>query len=574
MTGREGPARRLVGYASIALMGGILLALAANFFLAARQSINWDEFNFLSQVHAYLRGDLVDRLQTLHVHLFAGLPDVSPNEADQIVAARRVIAVVAAANALLIYGIARRFVDRPAALFGLCAYLGMSFVVDNGTAFRTDPMATFLALLACFAVLRKPGGTLGAAIAGAVMAVAMMVTVKSIFYVGTLGLLFLAMGATWRERFSLCFAAALAGAPILALLYGAHADSLAAARDVVPLAGLGSTGNKMFIADGLFPRWLDWLAGVIANPFLWASAIAGAVLSWRTLRRDADPARRREARTLLVLALPLLTPLIYRNAFDYYYVFILPPAAWLAGIAYQRLRLVALQPAGRFAARLLVVVVALQLALLLAYVSQQWPARIGPQRATIEGVHQVFPEPASYIDGFGAIASFPRIGFFMSSWGVDSYRAASVPMFAALVAEHQPPLLVADSPSLYAALVPGFEVPEKRLLLPEDARFLSDHYLQYWGMLFVAGTRFAAGETARDFTIAVAGDYRIEGAGPVRIDGRGFMPGDIVSLSAGPHRFDGDTGTETRLVWAAAQPAPTEAPVDLLTFFAIRPQGE
>src|SRR5262249_5918727 len=153
---------------------------------------------------------------------------------------------LAVANALLIYGIARRFVDRPAALFGLCAYLGMSFVVDNGTAFRTDPLATFLALLAGFAVLRKPGGTIGAAIAGAIMAVAMMVTVKSIFIVGTLGLLFLAMGDTWRERLRLCLAASLVGAPVLALLYGVHAGSLSAAPDVVPLAGLGSSGNKMF----------------------------------------------------------------------------------------------------------------------------------------------------------------------------------------------------------------------------------------------------------------------------------------------------------------------------------------
>ena len=50
------------------------------------------------------------------------------------------------------------------------------------------------------------------------------------------------------------------------------------------------------------------------------------------------------------------------------------------------------------------------------------------------------------------------------------------------------------------------------------------------------------------------------------------MPGDIVSLSAGPHRFEGDgdeVATESRLVWAEAQPAPDEAPVDLLTFFAI-----
>lgn len=572
---RHGMQARLVQGADAALLGGILLAIAANFFLAARQSINWDEFHYLAQVHAYLRGDLADRLQTFHVHLFAWLPGVSPNEADQIVAARRVMAIVAAANALLIYGIARRFMARPAALFGLCAYLGMSFVVDNGASFRTDPMATLLSLLACFAVLRRPGGTAGAALAGAVMALAMMVTIKSIFYVGTIGLLFLAMGDTWRERFRLGLAFGATAVPVLAALYGLHARSLAMAPDLMPLAGLGGTGSKMFLTDGLFPRWLDWLAGVIANPFLWGAAFVGGLTSVRTIRHDGDRPARRAAWLLLILALPLLTPLIYRNAFDYFYVLILPPAAWLAGIAYQRLRLAALQPTGKFAARLLATIVLLQLVFLLTYVARQWPDRIEAQRVTIAGVHQVFPQPVAYIDGFGAIAGFPKTGFFMSSWGIDNYRANGAAVFPSIVERGQPPMLLADSPSLYAALVPGFEAPDERLLLPADAQFLADHYQQYWGMLFVAGKRFAAGGDRSDFTIAVTGDYRLEGTGPVRIDGRGYMPGDIVSLSAGPHRFESDAAaTEYRLLWAAAAPAPDAAPVDLLTFFAIKPESE
>ena len=572
LVSRDVGRNRLVAVAPVLLMFGILLAVAANFLLAARQNINWDEFNYLTLVHTYLRGELATRLQTFHVHLFTWLPGLAPNEPDQIVGARQAMAVVAAFNALLIYGIARRFMDWQAALFGLCAYLAMSFVVENGTAFRADPVATLLVLTACFLVVGKPGGAVGAALAGIVMAFAMMITVKSIFYVIVLGLLLLILQESWRGRIRLGAAFGLTVVPTLAFLYWFHADSLAESRDLVPLAGLKNTGIKMFLADGLFPRWRDWLAGVIANPILWISAFVGALTTIDIIRRSRDARERREAWLLLALALPLATPLIYRNAFDYFYVFILPPAAWLAGIAYRRLRAAALAPMGGFAGRVLITIVALQLVFLMVYAGRQWPDRIEPQRMTIAGAHQVFPFPVAYIDGYGAVGSFRRVGFFMSSWGIDVYRAAGEPVFPTLVSRHQPPMLLADSLPLYDALWPGLPVPGDLKLLPEDALFLADNYLQYWGMLFVAGKQLTvpgSGELA--FTIAVAGEYRLESTVPVRIDGRTLSPDEVIMLDEGVHVVEAGAAADIdiRLIWAAAQPAPPEEPVDLLTFFGV-----
>lgn len=79
LVSRDVGRNRLVAVAPVLLMFGILLAVAANFLLAARQNINWDEFNYLTLVHTYLRGELATRLQTFHVHLFTWLPGLAPN---------------------------------------------------------------------------------------------------------------------------------------------------------------------------------------------------------------------------------------------------------------------------------------------------------------------------------------------------------------------------------------------------------------------------------------------------------------------------------------------------------------
>jgi len=52
----------------------------------------------------------------------------------------------------------------------------------------------------------------------------------------------------------------------------------------------------------------------------------GGVLAWRAARDEARPGGLRDVEAAQH-ALPILTPLFYRNAFPYYYAFILPPRA-------------------------------------------------------------------------------------------------------------------------------------------------------------------------------------------------------------------------------------------------------
>ena len=91
---------------------------------------------------------------------------------------------------------------------------------------------------------------------------------------------------------------------------------------------LHGAASKVFLEDGLMPRWPEFLVNLGQNLPFWLLIGFGLVPAWRQGGRKEN---RREAWPSLLLALPILTPLFCRNAFEYYYAFILPPAAILIG---------------------------------------------------------------------------------------------------------------------------------------------------------------------------------------------------------------------------------------------------
>ena len=602
---------RLVARPAWLFLAAILLAFAAQFLLAVRIFVNWDEFNFLSLVYEHMRGEPVGRLQTLHVHLFAWLTGLGATEIDEIVAARLVMVVLGCFSAVLIYAIARRFLTRDGALFGLLLYLSVDAVTQHAASFRTDPLATFLCLLALFLLLRQPRAitaravtTGGAMLAGIVMAVAAMVTVKVAFYLVAIGAAMLCLAPSWPARLRLALSFGFPFLLVFAGLFWWHGSTIIPRdTDVASIGAAGTfdivvnfvrhTGAKMFLEDGLLPRWRSLLVNLALNPLFWIVTLWGAWLALRDAfgrdalgrspqssgnagsdRRTGAAPDRRHAWLVLALAIPVAMPLFYRNAFDYNFVFILPPAAILAGLAFERLRARSIA-SGRLSAHLLFAVIALApCAFLVAGIARNLPDAIGPQRQTIDAVHRVFPDPVPYIDGFGVVPRFRRVGFFHSGWGLGHYRDGGRPVYPDRVAAMQPPLLLADSPALHAALLEEIEAPDEIALLPEDAAFLATHYRQYWGMIFVAGQNLTVAEPGGlgAFDIVVAGDYRLEAAGQVRIDGFPLQPGAAVRLEAGAHEFRAGPGmTEAALIWAAAQPAPETGPVGLLEFFDAAP---
>ena len=551
-------------HAERVMLAAILVAVVAKFWLILRINLNWDEFYFLELTHQYASGTLTGRFQTFHVHLFSWLPALGWDVPDQIVAGRLVMAVLATASAYLTYAIAGRFVTRRGALFALLAYLSVSAVIEHGSSFRVDPIVTFLCLLALFAILCRPGGARGAVLAGAAMALAALVTVKSAFYLVIIAGVFWCLGDNLRDRarLALPFAASFALGAIALFVF--HDATLAPQEAGGAAEFLHGSASKVFF-ESVFPRAFDLIWMLIPNPLFWLLLVQGVAVTWSAARKPGNRSGW-EAYLPLVLALPVLTPILYRNAFPYFYPFILAPAAILVGLAFDKQRQGAHKPNAVPPAKLGVALVLVQCAILafgtLSKVNED--ARV--QRETIAAVRSVFPQPVPYIEGFGVLADYPRNGFFMSSWGVENYRRVGQPVFAALVARNQPPFVLADSPSLYGALVPGVVVDQDRSFLPEDTRFLQDNYIRHWGMLFVAGKHL--GSPATNFDIAVAGAYRLEAAVPLVIDGNRLAPGGTIALSAGAHSVDfGGTAGDATLRWGQASSVPALPPTDPLAFF-------
>ena len=170
------------------------------------------------------------------------------------------------------------------------------------------------------------------------------------------------------------------------------------------------------------------------------------------------------------------------------------------------------------------------------------------QRQVLDVIHRVFPEPVHYLDRSSIVASYSQAGFFMSTWGMDSYRAAGKRVFARAIAEKGPPLLIADHPllDLKNKVYPAGTHYGHRLF-SEDRAALDAAYVHHWGPIYVAGIQVLLEDPGHPgiATVAVAGHYRLETERPVMIDGRLVKPGESLTLSRGPHE-----------IWASEAPLP------------------
>jgi hypothetical protein len=147
------------------------------------------------------------------------------------------------------------------------------------------------------------------------------------------------------------------------------------------------------------------------------------------------------------------------------------------------------------------------------------------QREVIAGVHQIFPEPVAYIDRCGMISSFPKVNFFMSTWGIESYRRRGEPFMPAVIGSSRPAFVLLNSPALSAT----FEDPWA--LLPEDQRLLAQHYIDYWGPVRVAGARAILERGGRaNVSVPFSGAYRVTTSEPLLIDGSVVGDGDVVQI--------------------------------------------
>ena len=561
------------------LRGLVVLLLCFKVFLIYRININWDEFVYLAKIIEFQNGKSLPLIQTFYVHPFAWLGQVQGFEIEKMQAARLAVAVLGIASSGLLYAIARRYVSELAALCAIVLYLADPNLLKHAYSFRADPLCAFLFLAAVYGFLVSAERRLPAIAGGVSLALAFMISIKSVFYALPLGCLFLGLlkiegRAAWGRilAFSLAFLLAVA---VLWSLHSLVMNSPAPQVSSPEIAaveteteGIGERlqgiAQKVLLETSFFPRWRRFLVLFGGNPMLWLAIFGGIALAARSVLRDG----LRERELVVLAAGSLLLPLlVYRNAYPYFYVFFLP--LLFVGIGY----LLDALCASLRGKPLKGVLAAVFLVTLIGHASwsfakaayEQSADNQVAQREIIELVHELFPEPVPYIDRNSMIASFPKVGFFMSTWGMEDYRARGNPIMREILLREQPQFLVANVDVLRIDDPDWFGEEESYYrLLDEDYLVLQDNFIPYWGALYVLGKRFEnLGTDPVEFELLVPGDYQVVSEGSVVIDGKSIDAGRTIGLAAGEHQVSVNEEGASVMLRLAGLPEPWKrAPMD------------
>jgi len=527
-------------------------------------NVNWDEFYYLSFVHRYRNGLLSIPLQSLHVHAFGWLPLVSDDELQQVFAARVALWLLSLASCGLIYAIARRFCSRVAALMSVLFYFGFSYVADHGLSFRSDPICAFLFLASLFFLLDWDRSRYRIPLSAVLMAVAVLVSIKSIFYLSTIGAIFAGLFLVESDRGAivrkvLIFAAAFAGS--LAVLYQMHSHLLAGGAATDPGAYVRSAGAKTLLSTPFLPRINIIRNALFQNGPIWVLVALGLAKAGYEIVTGRG---RRNAVVLLSVAVPLLSLLIYRNAYPYFYVFLMPAAVILGGY-FADLLIARCQTAGSKVALLVLFGTVLMVSgSVLADYLRKLPDETVAQAEIVATVHRMFPEPVAYIDRNSMIASYPKVGFYMSTWGMENYLARKQPIMEDLIRRKQPIFLLANSCVLELSRRPTEDRESCPLrLLDADFKTLRANFVHHWGAIYVAGKTFELEAPAKPqfFEVLIPGVYTLEAAAAVSIDGKTYRPGDPVRLDQTTHEIAATGGAMRALLrWGEGLYKPDHEP--------------
>lgn len=537
----------------IALIASALL-LAAKLVLVRRINVNWDEFLFLSQVHALIRGELSSVFQSAYTHLFTWLPFLG-DEMTQILTARALMMALFAVNVVLIVRLASRWASPATVWFAPLCYLAMSPVLTHGGSFRADSLIAPLSICALVLITEPTQSRRKLIGAGLCVGAAVAVSAKAVFVLPVLLALEWATAAgASRTRHQVLERLVIMGAVaviVAGVAFGAHAWSLPPAADADVQRFASGAARKTLLDTSFVPRWDHLRVTLLRDKASWALLAIGFFV-----------ALRRRQWAALACALSLAPLLVYRNAFPYYYVVMLAPACVLVPFAVEGLRSIA----SRGAPPREVGWVPIAIAVLLIFqggVRVQWlsPDDQQQQRETIAAVHAIFPKPVPYIDHSGMIASFRKVNFFMSSWGVETYRATGKSFMREAIERYRPPLLLVNRAELDSSAYRFY------YLLPEDQRLIREFYVPYWGAIHVAGAHVEVPlDGSVEARVPFPGRYRLLSPVPLIIDGVVRQSGDVVTLDGDHCQLSmADPSTQThpmpaRLAWAEAEPAPTTLP--------------
>lgn len=497
--------------------------------LAYARNVNWDEFFFLSHVHAHLAGVLDRPLQTFYVHGFGWLAHLPGGEMQQILAARLTMIGFLGVTVVSLQRIAREFTDGPSADIAVLAFVTSGFFLAHGGSFRADPMAAAFLTSSVAVLLTTRLSVLHILGAAVLCALAMLVTIKSVLYAPAyLGVLIWRwhdLRSVVRVLLSLGLAAGL-----FIALYSWHASGITPAGGNETVSNATDAASRTFLKSRLFPRSQEILSWVVFS----AAQIGLVLLALGKVGFG------RRALVVGLFAVPLFSVVLYRNAFAYFFPFATPLIMVAVAIGAQRLA--GTRTLSRSVA-IMVASAAIQLVLIA-------PEGNRVQRETLAEVHRLFERPVAYIDDSHMVASFHNPGFFMSSWGVARYRERGQAVFPDLIETHRPPLLVANKHTLQSTMRKAdASGRETSPLLAEDREILRRSYVHYSGAIWLAGRDVVLGEAAAQVALPFPGRYRVESDTPGEINGKPVTDGTVIEAGDDPVTVRGATGRPMRLIW-------------------------
>lgn len=512
------------------------IILALQLHLQFVQKINWDEFFYLSHIYDAQEGRLYKARQMGHVYLFRWLIFIPGGEIAQITTGRVMMWLAQLTTLILIVKTARRFMPLTSALFAALSFLGLGFVFIHGTSFRADPFAALCMMVAVYMFVVSDFNRKNLMILAIALALGAFVTIKVILF----SPLFFVL-ALWRlvdaddakVLFVKLGTTLVCAGLLFALSLFLHVETLQEVATENRMSSLSSTAETVFLSGGLFPRMGVMKDGLLIGfiPLL----MIGLGLLVAIVSCIKNKSNRSRDIIIIAMALPLLSFVFYRNAYPYFYAFIFPTAVIVAGYATARLQ--------TSKSVMIFISATLTAIIVLLHNIRTQDTRIA-QTQTITAVHEIFPEPVNYFDRNGMIASFPKAGFFMSSWGIRNYGLAGKPWFSLDMDRKIVPLLIENSPAISSALR-----NETTPLLEKDAAALRDNYILHWGHIWVAGKTLSVSETVEQFTISIPGKYTVECQKNIWIDGQLYSAGDIIILDRGAHNVRSDGEQTLVLRW-------------------------
>ncbi|MEP0392200.1 MAG: hypothetical protein ABJ205_05195 [Erythrobacter sp.] len=506
-----------------AIIIALVVVLCLQLALALTKSVNWDEFFHFSQIHAAWRGEPVGGiLQRPFVPLYAWVPSLDGTNIEHIQLIRSLIMPFELLLIVAIVAVASKFADfRTALLCGL-AYATAGYAFTQGLALRADVIAASLVMSALAIGFHWRLGPITLGVIAALTGLAFIANIKVVLYLPAFIALAFVRWDDLKRWIWLAPVGAAIGLGALAIF----------APEIIAMLSKKLTGSfdRMF-GGGLFPQTMHWVRqSAMASVF--TVQLVGFVVWMFKGRSNQKPA-------LALLALPALWPVIYFNAYPYFFAFILPPVA------------VALAPvikiaAQRYGALALTAVFTLNGAAL--YLME--PRSVQANQAEVQDmVSTAFPTPVTYIDESGMVGDFPRaVPQFASGWALSNYLKDGEPLYSQAIMSQPVPMVLVNSLTLRNAFS---DAPFGERLLPQDETLLRDNYIQHAGIVMVAGKHFGAGEEARTQLIAVPGEYRIEGAA-LFVDGEIHEVGSVIQLDRARYNFVNLGQNRASLRWAQA----------------------